>query len=170
MEQAQAELKAVGQQLDLEHPLGASTAGEYRARHQVKRDWFLMPATDVRMHESMDRMVGPLVITIMIAVGLVLLVACTNIANLMLARGAAGRSSAGCSVRPRAAPSPTTLKYWPPTISPTMTSEVPLATRAWRNRDHGARATKLVCTAAKSAKSGGERAMVDRLPPRRGSE
>jgi len=87
MEQALAEFQAIGKQLDLEHPIGRTGLGEYVARHQKERNWFLMPAADVRMHESMDRLVGPLVVTIMIAVGLVLLVACTNIANLMLARG-----------------------------------------------------------------------------------
>jgi putative ABC transport system permease protein len=86
MEHAFAEFHAIGKQLDLEHPIGRAEPGDV-SRHQKERNWFLMPAADVRMHESMDRLVGPLVVTIMIAVGLVLLVACTNIANLMLARG-----------------------------------------------------------------------------------
>jgi putative ABC transport system permease protein len=92
MEQALAEFQAVGRQLDLEAPLGGSGSGALLSGRRETRDhWFLMPAANVRMHESTDALAGPLVITMMVAVGLVLLVACTNIANLMLARGSARR-------------------------------------------------------------------------------
>ena len=69
--EAFAEFRAIGQRLDLERPMSGS-----RPTPGTARQWFLMPAASVRMHESVDRLAGPLVATIMLAVGLVLLVAC----------------------------------------------------------------------------------------------
>lgn len=83
---AQAEFGTIGRQLDLQHP----SAGR-RGRREARDGWFLMPAINVRMHESMDGMIAPMIAAIMVAVGLVLLVACTNIANLMVARGTSRR-------------------------------------------------------------------------------
>ena len=91
MEQAQAEFRAIGERLDAAYPIGTGIDPRYRLPVNTSRPWFLMPAAHVKMHESVDALAGPLVMTIMVAVGLVLLVACTNIANLMLARGAARR-------------------------------------------------------------------------------
>jgi putative ABC transport system permease protein len=91
MAQAFAEFRAIGQRLDLEHPIGENLGSRDRSRPDTPRHWFLMPAANVRMHETVDPVAGPLVATIMVAVGLVLMVACTNIANLMLARGTSRR-------------------------------------------------------------------------------
>jgi predicted permease len=91
MQEAQAEFSAIGKRLDLAYPIGRDIAARNRHPYNTSRPWFLMPAANVKMHESMDAIAGPLVVTIMIAVGLVLLVACTNIANLALARGTARR-------------------------------------------------------------------------------
>ena len=59
--------------------------------YAISRPWAVRHAVDVHVNETADIVVGPIVWTIMGAVILVLLVACTNIANLMLAPGAARR-------------------------------------------------------------------------------
>ncbi|HEU4937968.1 MAG TPA: ADOP family duplicated permease [Vicinamibacterales bacterium] len=91
MDEARAELQAVAHRLDLAYPIGRGLDRRMAAPYNTSRRWSLMPAADVKMHESVDPIAGPLAATIMIAVGLVLLVACTNVANLMLARGTARR-------------------------------------------------------------------------------
>ena len=91
MAEAQTELSAIAHRLDLAYPIGRDLDGRFRAPYNVSRRWFLMPAARVKMHESVDRIARPLAATIMVVVGLVLLVACTNVANLMVARGTARR-------------------------------------------------------------------------------
>jgi ABC-type antimicrobial peptide transport system permease subunit len=49
------------------------------------------PAADFHVHEEVGGVILPLAAAAMAAVGLVLLVACTNLAKLMLARGASRR-------------------------------------------------------------------------------
>ncbi len=91
IQEAQAEFRSIARRLDVEYPIGKSIDQRFRKPYNTSRQWFLMPVANVKMHESVDALVRPLVATIMIAVGLVLLVACTNIANLVLARGVARR-------------------------------------------------------------------------------
>jgi predicted permease len=91
MEEAQAEFRALARRLDAEYPIGTKIVQRLKRPYNTSRAWFLMPAANVKMHESVDALVRPLVATIMVAVGLVLLVACTNIANLVLARGVTRR-------------------------------------------------------------------------------
>lgn len=83
--EAAAEVRGIGAQLDLAFPIGT----DHRRRpesFETSRKWSVRPAADVRVDESYDQVIGPMSWTIMAAVVLVLLVACTNIANLMLAR------------------------------------------------------------------------------------
>jgi len=91
MAQAQAELMSIANRLDAAYPIGRKLDGRARRPNTVARPWFLMPAANVKMHESLDRLARPLAATIMVSVCLVLLVACTNVANLMLTRGTARR-------------------------------------------------------------------------------
>ena len=90
-EEARAELGTIAHRLDLAFPIGVNLDARFKAPPNVSRPWVLLPASSVKMHESVDRVARPLAATIMLAVGLVLLVACTNVANLVLARGAARR-------------------------------------------------------------------------------
>ncbi len=91
MDEARAELQAIAHRLDLAYPIGSELEWRFRTPASTSRPWALLPAASVKMHESVDRLARPLAATIMVAVGLVLLVACTNVANLVLARGTAKR-------------------------------------------------------------------------------
>ena len=93
LDEAAAEVKGIAGQLDLAYPIGRENdpaIARHLGLYHTKRPWSIRKASDVRIDESVDRLVGPMVWSIMAAVVLVLLVACTNIANLMLAR-ASGR-------------------------------------------------------------------------------
>ena len=70
--QAQAELTAIAKTLEQEYP--ASNTG--------------MGATIAALHEHMARDARPTLFILLRAVGIVLLITCTNVANLLLARGA----------------------------------------------------------------------------------
>jgi predicted permease len=88
MAQAQAEFTSIAHRLDLAYPIGRGIGSQFPAAYTARR-WFLMPAANVKMHESLDRLARPLAATIMLSVCLVLLVACTNVANLVLTRNTA---------------------------------------------------------------------------------
>jgi predicted permease len=97
LEEVRAEIAAVAAALDSTEPIGRGlppAAGAF----QSSRPWFVMPAGDVRLHESADIVVAPVAIAVMAAVVLVLLVACTNLANLMLARTARARHEVAVQV------------------------------------------------------------------------
>lgn len=91
MDEARVELQAIAHRLDLAYPIGSQIDWRFRTPASTSRPWALLPAASVKMHESVDRLARPLAATIMVSVSLVLLVACTNVANLVLARGSARR-------------------------------------------------------------------------------
>lgn len=91
VDQAAAEVRQIGEALDAAAPIGEDVEARYRSPFEVSRPWIVRRLVDVRIHESMGRVVGPVVGTVLISVSLVLMVACTNLANLLLARGASRR-------------------------------------------------------------------------------
>lgn len=86
-----AEVTSIAKQLDAAYPIGEDIDRRSRMSYSFSRPWAVRRAVDVHVNEAADIVVGPMAWTIMGALILVLLVACTNIANLMLARGAARR-------------------------------------------------------------------------------
>jgi predicted permease len=96
--QANTEIAALGQQFDaaLEAESGTPTTAPGMPRlARLRTSWNVRPAT--RIMGVPDQILKPLVAALAIAVGLVLLVACTNLTNLMLARH--GRRRAELAVR-----------------------------------------------------------------------
>jgi predicted permease len=91
LDQAAAEVRQIGEALDMAAPIGADVDPGARSTYRNSRGWIARPLTDVVIHESMTRVAGPVITTVLVALGLVLLVACTNLANLLLARGSARR-------------------------------------------------------------------------------
>lgn len=94
--QANTEITALGRQFDaaLQEERGAPQTGVIAAS-QIRTSWNAHPAS--RIMGVPDQILKPLVAALATAVGLVLLVACTNLTNLMLARH--GRRRAELAVR-----------------------------------------------------------------------
>jgi predicted permease len=86
---AAAEVAAIGRQLDEAYPIPLSPEDGGLRRVDKERRWHTMRADGVHVHESVHHLVSPAAIAAGAMVMLVLIVTCTNLANLMLARGAA---------------------------------------------------------------------------------
>ena len=77
-----AEAAAISSRLDAIYPLPSTERG----RLDAGRGWSARAAADIAVNESSERVVRPMAAVVLLGVGLVFLVACTNIANLMIAR------------------------------------------------------------------------------------
>ena len=91
-DQAQAEARVIAGQLDAAYPLGSDLDARWRRFPElVSRRWTLHLLTDTTRFANTDEIMPLLVTTVFVSIGLVLLVACTNLANLTIARGTARR-------------------------------------------------------------------------------
>lgn len=94
--QAQAEVTAIAARLDRTYPIGRDLDPRVRpVKPLSRRMWTLRSLADVILNENTDYLMRPLIAVLLISVTLVLLVACSNLANLMFARASGRRHELG---------------------------------------------------------------------------
>jgi predicted permease len=91
LDAAVTELRLIGSQLDSAHPIGGHLLRSLQSPPLVSRRWEAIPAAERRVTERADATIIHLARLSMLAVVLVLLVACTNLSNLTMARGLSRR-------------------------------------------------------------------------------
>jgi len=83
--QARTAMDVLGRRLETEHPELFRTEGEF----SLGPGMTVVPSTDVRIHPTADTPFMALASLVLVIVGLVLAIACSNLATLLLVRGAA---------------------------------------------------------------------------------
>ena len=83
--QARAAMDVLGRRFAEEHPEQFNVPGEFALGPGLT----VMPSTDVRVHPQADVLVKTLASVVLVIVSLVLAIACSNLATLLLVRGAA---------------------------------------------------------------------------------
>lgn len=96
LDSARAQVSAISQRIAVDDPERASR--RYSFDKESTPGWYVLPMADLRMHESVHKLAGPLASMLLGAVTLVLLVGCSNLTNLTLARAARRRQEIGVRV------------------------------------------------------------------------
>lgn len=91
VEQARAEVTAISRRIVAAEPERRSSRDPMPGNGLPPNGWFVLPMGELRLHESVHGPAGMVASVLMVAVVLVLLVACSNLANLTLARAARRR-------------------------------------------------------------------------------